>query len=183
MSKVILFNMVSLDGFFETLNGDIDWHTVDEEFNDFAANQLDSAEGLIFGRVTYQLMESYWPTPGAVADDPLIAEKMNALPKLVVSRSLEKAAWNNSRLVKDIAGEIRQLKQQPGRDWLIFGSASLAAGLIAGNLIDEFRIMVAPVVLGKGRTLFEDLHPPLSLKLLSTRTFGNGNVLLVYKPG
>lgn len=181
--KIILFNMVSLDGFFAGPGGEIDWHRVDEEFNEFAIQQLNATDGLIFGRITYQMMASFWPTPLALQDDPIVAEKMNTLPKLVASRTLQTVAWNNARLFKaDVTQEIATLRQQPGRDLFIFGSANLAATLIQNGLIDEYRLMVNPVVLGSGRPLFQGVHPPLYLQLLWTKTFQNGNVLLVYRP-
>ena len=183
MRKVILFNMVTLDGFFEGSNGEIDWHNVDEEFNEFAVDQVNAADGLIFGRVTYELMASYWPTPAAQADDPIVAEKMNTMPKIVFSRTLKTVEWNNTRLVKgDTVKEISELKQQPGKDLLIFGSADLASTLTNLGLIDEYRIMVNPVVLGKGKPLFKDIKGKLNLRLLRTRNFSNGNVLLYYEP-
>lgn len=183
MSKVILFNMVTLDGFFEGPNGEIDWHNVDEEFNEFAVDQVETADGLIFGRVTYELMASYWPTAAAQAADPIVAEKMNTMPKIVFSRTLDKVEWNNTRLVKgDAAEEISELRQQPGKDLLIFGSAGLASTLTNLGLIDEYRIMVNPVVLGKGNPLFKDIKEQLNLRLLRTRNFSNGNVLLYYEP-
>lgn len=182
MRKLILFNMVTLDGFFEGPNHDINWHTVDEEFNDFAIQQLDGAGGLIFGRVTYQLMESYWPTTGAVRDDPQVAGRMNALPKYVFSKTLDRAEWNNTRLVSGDAGEeIRRLKQQPGGDLFVFGSANLARTLVKDNLIEEYRLMFSPQALGRGTPLFQALTSPLRLALLIARPFKNGNVLLTYQ--
>ena len=131
MRKVFLFNRVTLDGFFEGPNHDITWHNVDEEFNEFAIAQLNEIDTLLFGRVTYQLMASYWPTELAIESDPIVAEKMNELPKVVFWRTLENVEWNNSRLVKDNAAEeISNLKQQPGKDIAVFGSADLAASLI-----------------------------------------------------
>jgi dihydrofolate reductase len=128
-------------------------------------------------------MASYWPTPAAQADDPMVAEKMNTMPKIVFSRTLDKVEWNNTRLVKgDAVKEISELKQQPGRDLLIFGSADLASNLTNLGLIDEYRIMVNPVVLGKGNPLFKDIKEKLNLRLLRTKTFSNGNVLLYYEP-
>src|SRR5215208_1487069 len=105
MRKIILFNMVTVDGFIAGPKGNIDWHQVDDEFNEFALEQGQSAGGLIFGRVTYQLMANYWPTPAAVQDDPQVAAMMNAIPKIVVSRTLETAEWNNTRLLKGNLGE------------------------------------------------------------------------------
>jgi dihydrofolate reductase len=183
MRKVILFDMATLDGFFAGPNGEIDWHRVDEEFNEFAIAQLDSADGLLFGRVTYQGMASYWPTDMARTNDPIVAGKMNTLPKIVFSRTLDKVEWNNTRLVKgNVEEEISKLKQQPGQDWLLFGSADLASTLTNLGLIDEYRIMVNPVVLGSGQPLFKGMKEKLNLKLTSAKTFRNGNVLLCYQP-
>ncbi len=183
MGKIILFNMVTLDGFFAGPNEEIDWHHVDGEFNEFAIAQLNSAGGLLFGRATYQGMASYWPTDMARTNDPVVADKMNTLPKIVFSKTLERADWNNTRLVKgNVAEEISKLKQQPGRDWLLFGSADLASTLTHLGLIDEYRVMVNPVVLGSGKPLFKDVEDRLNLKLVSTKAFRNGNVLLCYEP-
>jgi dihydrofolate reductase len=183
MRKVFLFMMVTLDGFFEGPDHEIDWHNVDEEFNEFAIGQLNEVDALLFGRVTYQGMASYWPTPFAKENDPIIADKMNTIPKIVFSKTLDKVEWNNSRLVKEnIAEEVSQLKQQQGRDLAIFGSANLAVSLLQMGFIDELRIMVNPVVLGNGKPLFTGIHDRLNLKLIKTRTFRSGNVLLYYQP-
>lgn len=183
MRKVFMFNMVTLDGYFEGPNQGIDWHNVDEEFNEFAAEQLSTIGVILFGRVTYQGMASYWPTPFAIENDPVIAAQMNSFPKIVISHTLDKAEWNNTRLIKDnVAEEICRLKQQPGKDLAIFGSANLTASLMQMGLVDEFRIMVNPIVLGKGTPLFKGISQPLKLKLIKTRTFGSGNVLLYYQP-
>lgn len=181
--KVILFNMVTLDGYMAGPGGNIDWHNVDEEFNQFAIAQLDEVGALLFGRVTYELMAGYWPTPAAIADDFEVANKMNELPKVVFSRTMDNAAWQNTQLVKGDAFEtVSQLKQQPGKDLFVFGSADLAASLIEHGLVDEFRVMVNPVVLGRGLPLFQRIQQPLKLKLLKTKLFQNGNVLLYYQP-
>jgi dihydrofolate reductase len=183
MRKLFVFNMVTLDGFFEGPNQDISWHNVDAEFNEFAAEQLDTIGVIVFGRVTYLGMASYWPTPLAIEEDPVIAAKMNGVSKIVISHTLDKADWNNTRLIKDnVAEEITRLKQQPGKDLAIFGSANLTASLMQMGLIDELRIMVNPVVLGKGTPLFQDVSQPLKLKLIKMRTFNSGNVLLYYQP-
>lgn len=184
MRKLILFNMISLDGLFCGPNGDLEWHRVDDEFNDFAIQQLDSAGGLIFGRVTYEMMAAFWSSEYALQTDPDVARRMNAMPKIVASRTLESAGWNNTRLVKtDITAEIFRLKQQEGGDLFVFGSANLAATLMREGLIDEYRLMVNPVVLGAGRSLFEGLDQPLEFELSWSRVFNNGNVLLVYRVG
>ncbi|HEX3640783.1 MAG TPA: dihydrofolate reductase family protein [Ktedonobacteraceae bacterium] len=183
MRKVIVSMMVTLDGFFAGPNGEIDWHVVDDEFNEYADDFLSSVDTLLFGRVTYQLMADYWPSPSATTDDPIIADKMNQLHKIAFSKTLEKVEWNNSRLVKgNITEEIAKLKQQPGKDMAIFGSGSIVSTLTQLGLIDEYRIMVNPVVLGNGKPLFKDIHDKLNLKLLRTKTFRSGNIMLCYQP-
>ena len=183
MRKLFSFNMVTLDGFFEGPDHDISWHNVDAEFNEFAIEQTSAVDALLFGRVTYRLMANYWPTPAAIENDPIVAGLMNRLPKIVFSRTLEKAEWNNTRLIRDrIAEEMLKLKQQPGDDLALFGSANLMSALMQLDLIDEHRIMVNPVILGSGNPLFKRTNDKLNLKLIKTRTFGNGNVLLCYQP-
>ncbi len=183
MRRLFSFNMVSLDGFFEGPDHDINWHNVDTEFNEFAIEQTSAVDALLFGRVTYQLMANYWPTPAAIEDDPVVASLMNRLPKIVFSRTLKKAEWNNTRLIRDhVAEEISKLKQQPGKDLALFGSANLMSTLMQLDLIDEHRIMVSPVILGSGNPLFKNTQDKLHLKLVRTRIFVNGNVLLCYQP-
>ncbi len=183
MRKIILQMMVSLDGYFEGPNREIDWHNVDEEFNDLAISFLDTLDTLLFGRVTYELMASYWPSEHARTDDPIVAGKMNSLRKVVVSRTLKSVDWENSTLLNgDFVEEVRKLKQQPGRDIAIFGSSDLAVALMQQRLVDEYRILVNPVILGAGKSLFNGLNGRQSLKLLESRTFRSGNVMLCYKP-
>ncbi len=183
MRKLIAFNMVTLDGFFEGPNHDINWHVVDDEFNQFAIEQTSMFGTILFGRVTYQLMASYWPTPAASTDDPIVAGLMNTLPKVVFSRTLQKAEWNNTRLIKNnIAEEVLKMKQQPGNDLAVLGSANLLSTLMQMDLIDEHWIMVNPVVLGSGNPLFKGVNHQINLKLLKSRTFRSGNVLLYYQP-
>jgi len=175
------FQMVSLDGFFEGSKRELDWHNVDEEFHEFADRQLRAVDTLLFGRVTYQMMASFWPA--ATESDPIIAGKMNALPKLVCSRTLTTVEWNNSKLIKgDLAEEVSKLKKQPGKDIALFGSGAVLSKLMEANLIDEHRIMIAPVLLGAGNPLFKKLEQRQRLKVLRTTAFKSGNVLLVYGP-
>jgi dihydrofolate reductase len=182
MRNLFLFMMVTLDGFFEGPGQSINWHNVDEEFNDFALNQLDEIDTLLFGRVTYEGMASYWPTAVAIENDPIVAGKMNSMPKIVFSRTLQTADWENSRLVKDnIAGEVQRLKEQEGRELAIFGSSDLTTSLLQMGLVDELRIMVNPVVLGQGKRLFEGIDKELHLQLLATTAFRSGNVLMRYR--
>jgi dihydrofolate reductase len=183
MRKVILFMLTTLDGYFEGPMQDISWHHVDAEFNQFAIRQLNHAGALLFGRVTYELMAGYWPTVAATTDDPIVATLMNTLPKIVFSRSLLRADWRNTRLIKDnFTEEILNLKEQAGKDLFIFGSSDLAVSLVQHGLIDEFRIMVNPLLLGGGKPLFAGLQGRLELRLLKTKIFKSGNVLLYYRP-
>ncbi len=183
MRKVIFFMMMTVDGYFEGTHREIDWHNVDEEFNDFAINQLKEVDTLLFGRVTYEMMARYWPTPEARTNDPVVAERMNSIPKIVFSKSLPEVEWENTQLVKEgFAAEITKLKHQPGKDLIIFGSSDLAVTFIQYGLLDEVRVMVNPVILGRGKTLFKGINDRLRLQLLRTRVFHSGNVLLYYEP-
>ena len=185
MRKLVVFSQVTLDGYFADVNGDISWahkDNKDAEWKTFVDNNAAGGGVLVFGRITYELMASYWPTPFALGNDPVVAERMNNLPKLVFSRTLDKASWNNSTLVKGgVVAEIRKLKNEPGKDMAILGSGSIVSQLAPERVIDEYQIVVNPVVLGRGRTMFDGIMEKLTLKLTRTRTFGNGNVLLCYE--
>ena len=186
MRKLVVFNQVTLDGYFADLNGEMGWahkDASDTEWNAFVEENAKGGGQLLFGRITYEHMASFWPTPYAVENIPVVAERMNALPKVVFSRTLDKASWENTRLVKgDMAAEIRKMKKEPGEHMAILGSGSIVSQLASEGLIDEYQIVVNPIVLGKGRTLFDGIKAKLTLKLASTRTFANGNVLLCYEP-
>lgn len=186
MRRLMVFNQVTLDGYFAGENGDISWaHKVakDPEWTSFVEGNAKGEGVLVFGRVTYDLMASYWPTPAALKNDPVVAKRMNEATKVVFSRTLDKASWNNTKLVKgNPAAEMRKMKKEPGHDMVIFGSGTIVSQLAQEGLIDEYQIIVVPVVLGKGRTMFEGLKAQISLKPTRTRTFGNGNVLLNYVP-
>ena len=184
MRKVIMFNLITLDGYFEGVKKwDIAWHQVDDEFNEFSIEQLGKAGGVIFGRVTYQGMASYWSTPTAIKDDPKVADLMNSITKYVFSNTLDKVEWNNTQIIKgDAVVELKKLKQQPGNDLFIFGSADLSSTFTKNNLIDEYRLIVNPIVLGAGNPLFKNNGDMLKLILLNTKPFHNGNVLLYYQP-
>ena len=184
MRKLGVFNMVSMDGYFTDMNGDMSWaHKNDAEWNAFVQGNASGGGVLLFGRITYELMAGFWPTPFAIENMPVVAERMNNLQKVVFSKTLDNVSWNNTKLVKDgPAAEIRKMKQEPGEGMAILGSGSIVSQLAQEGLIDEYEIVVNPVVLGKGRTMFDGIKEKLALKLTKTRTFGNGNVLLCYEP-
>lgn len=184
MRKLGAFEMVSLDGYFVDANGDMSWaHKQDPEWNAFVGGNASGGGSLLFGRVTYELMASFWPTPAAMERAPAVAEGMNNMPKAVFSRTLDRASWQNTKLVKgDLAAEVRRMKKEPGPDMAILGSGSIVSQLARAGLIDEFQIVVNPIVLGKGKTLFEGVEEKIALKLTKTRAFGNGNVVLYYEP-
>jgi dihydrofolate reductase len=176
--KVIVSNLVSLDGFFEGPNRELDWFVFDEELAAYSKELLRSVDTLLFGRVTYQHMAAYWPT----APKEEIAERMNSLHKIVFSRTLESPRWNNSRLTRNNpAEEILKLKQMPGQDMAILGSASLATSLLKGGLIDEYRVILNPVLIGSGNPVFNGMKERLKLKLPKTRLLGSGVVVLYYQ--
>jgi dihydrofolate reductase len=177
MRKVLWQMMMSLDGFMEGPNRELDWHVVDEDSARFVAEMENQIDTIVFGRVTYQMMAAYWPT----STEPE-ARMMNELPKVVFSRTLKKVEWNNSRLVKgDVAEEIARLKQQPGKDMAMFGSSDLASTFMRLRLIDEYRIFVNPVVLGSGGPMFKDIKGRIALKLAKTQTLSSGVVILYYQ--
>ena len=186
MRRLTVFNHVSLDGYFVDANGSMSWAktgTKDAEWNAFVAENAKGDSPLLFGRVTYELMASFWPTPMADQHDPVVAERMNKLPKVVFSRTLDKASWSNTKLVKgDMVAEMRKMKKEPGEDMVILGSGSVVSQLAQEGLIDAYQVVVNPIVLGKGRTMFDGVKEKLNLKLTRTRAFGNGNVFLCYEP-
>jgi len=137
MRRIITSNLVSLDGYLAGPGGDLSWHTVNDEFFRYAEDTLNSAGTLLFGRITYDLMASYWPTETVKKNDPVIAGKMNGLPKILFSKTLERADWENTTLFNsDLKKNIRQLKQQPGKDIVVLGSGTIVSALTQTDLID-----------------------------------------------
>jgi dihydrofolate reductase len=184
MRKLIAFESVSLDGFFKDANEDMSWaHKQDPEWNAFVAGNSQGDGALLFGRMTYEMMASFWPTPAAREMAPAVAEGMNRMPKFVCSRSLGSASWQNTTLLPgDAAMQVRRIKSEPGPDLAILGSGRLVSSLVQAGLIDELQIVVVPIVLGRGTTLFAGVGERIPLKLASTRAFANGNVVLYYEP-
>jgi dihydrofolate reductase len=186
MRKLIAFNHITLDGYFVGPSGDFSWAhkgSDDREFSAFVASNAGGEGQLLFGRVTYELMASYWPTAIADKHDPTVAKGMNSMSKVVFSKSLKQASWNNTKLIKgDLVSEVRKLKSETGPGMTILGSGSIVAQLALQNVIDEYQMILDPVALGKGRSMFEGIQEQLSLKLTKTRTFANGKVYLCYEP-
>lgn len=177
--------MVSLDGYFEAPGHDLSWHHVDEEFNDFAVNQMQEADTILFGRRTYQLMESFWPSKEGREGDPQVAKLMNETPKVVVSKSLQEVTetniWKHVRLINaNFKDQIKKLKKEKGGNIILLASSNLCVSLLKWGLLDEIRIMINPIVIGKGTPLFEGIDDKVTLKLTKTRVFKTGNVLLTY---
>jgi dihydrofolate reductase len=184
MRKLIVFNQVSVDGYFVDATGDMSWaHKDDPEWNAFASENASGGGELVFGRVTYEMMASFWPTPQAMQMLPVVAKGMNQSPKIVFSRTLDKASWDNTRLINgDIVARVRELKKETGPGMAILGSGSIVSQFAQADLIDEYQIVTNPIVLGGGRTMFEGVKQKLHLKLADSRPFRNGNVLLRYEP-
>ena len=184
MRKIILMMSVSLDGFFEGPDRQLDWQLVDAELHGHFNEWLATAGAFLDGRVTYELMAGFWPTadqdPAATATVIEFAAIWRDMPKIVYSRTLEQAGWN-ATIVRDVVpAEILDLKAQPGGD-LVLGGANLAASFIRHDLIDEYRFYVQPVVIGQGRPLFQAPDVRINLRLAETRAFGSGVVLLRYE--
>jgi dihydrofolate reductase len=182
MGKLGMYNFITLNGYFKGQGGDISWHVHGEEENAFAAEMLGLGDILLFGRITYEMMASYWPTEFAIKNDPVVAKSINMAEKIVFSTTLQKADWNNTRLMsKDIVEEVRMLKEVHGKNMTILGSGSIVNQFAEKGLIDEYQFMIDPVILGSGAVLFEGIKKNLSFKLVGTRTFKSGVVLLNYQ--
>jgi len=163
-------------------NGEIDWFLWNEETAQYAKDLAKSIDTILFGRVTYELMANFWPTPAADSEDPVITQYMNDTAKIVFSKTLEKADWKNTRVIREInSEEILKMKQQPGKNMVIYGSGGLVSSLTQLGLIDDYRIFVNPVILGQGKPLFKDLKDRHKLKLINSTIFKNGVVLLHYQ--
>lgn len=175
-----MFNMLSIDGFFEGPNHNIDWHTVDDEFNAMAKQQQQEFDTLLFGNTTYTLFEEYWPkelvAPETSDDDRVIAKQIDDKKKYVVSKTRKEVNWNNAEILSgDVVEEVKKLKESEGGTIMIYGSGMLVRALTDAGLIDEYRIIISPVILGKGTNLFEGTQMK-KLKLIKSQSFGNGNV-------
>jgi len=183
MRKLVIFNFTTLNGYFEGPGGDISWHRPGEEEGRFAADSVGQGGVLLFGRITYEHMVSYWPTPQAMQQMPDVAKGMNKAEKIVFSRTLKKTDWENTRIIDgDLITAVQQLKQTPGKDMCVLGSGSIITQLADAGLIDEYQFMVDPVALGAGTPTFKGLKKKLDLKLKSSKIFKSGVILLSYQP-
>lgn len=183
MRRIIAFENVTLDGFMAGPNGEIDWAIRDEEVTENSRGGQYSTDMFLFGRVTYDMMASFWPTPAGKSANQVFADSLNNTPKAVFSTTLQKADWQPTEVIKELTTEeVLKLKQRPGKDILIFGSGTLIEQLTNLGLIDEYQLMVNPVILGKGKPLFKGIKDRIHLKLVNTKTFNSGIVLLQYQP-
>ena len=180
MRRVVLQMGVSLDGFVAGPGGALDWGlpSEHEDVTAWKAESVRQAGARIMGRVTYEQMAAHWPSATGAYAAP-----MNDIPKVVFSRTLEKAGWADTRIARgDLAGEIPRLKREPGNDVIVHGGATFVQALSRLSLIDEYRLVIQPVALGNGLPLFRDLPAPLRFELAEARTFPHGTVIHVYRP-
>jgi len=183
MRKVSVFNFITLNGYFQGADGDISWHRHEADTGKYSDEKSQMGNTLLFGRVTYQQMASFWPTPAAQQMQPVTADGMNKAEKIVFSRTLKKADWNNTRLIKeDLVTAVRKLKNEPGSDITILGSGSIVTQLADAGLIDAYGFMIDPVALGEGVPLFRGMKNKLDLKLTSSNVFKSGVIMVTYEP-
>lgn len=186
MRNVVLFMHVSLDSFVAGPNGEMDWINIDDEMFDYAGKQTDEADTALYGRVTYQMMESYWPTagdkPNASKHDKQHSAWYNKVAKVVVSKTLQQENLKNTIIISDnIPAEIIKLKQVTGKNILMFGSPAVGHTLMAENLVDDYWLFVNPVLLGQGIPMFKNIKEKTKLQLVESTTFKSGVVSLHYK--
>jgi dihydrofolate reductase len=186
MRHLIFFMHTSLDGFVAGVNGEMDWINVDDEIFDFVATMTDQADAALYGRVTYEMMQSYWPTagekPNATKHDKEHSAWYNKVPKIVLSKTINETGLHNTRIIADqLSANINELKQQDGKDILIFGSPGASQSLLNEGLIDGFWLFVNPIILGKGMPLFKNISGTTKLKLVESITFTCGVIALHYE--
>jgi len=192
--RIVMFNQVSADGFFSDPQGGLDWVVSDPEIHAHAVDGMPQTDTILFGRKTYELFASFWPHAlddldasgphGSRKRDPAfsaMANWLNDTRKLVFSKSLKAASWHNSHVSALDPQRISALKREPGQDLLLFGSGSIVSQLSQHGLIDEYRFVVCPLLLGKGKTLLGDLSVPVNLRLVGAKPFSSGNVMLTYR--
>lgn len=182
MAKLLVFNFVTVNGLYKGSYDDISWHRHGEEEGEYSMESLRKENILVFGRITYQMMESYWANHLTLQTNPVVAQTMNENEKIVFSRTLQKAEWNNTRLFSDnLLDNIKKLKQESTKDLAILGSGSLVNQLTNEGLVDEYQLMVDPIALGEGTPLFKGITQKLELRLTQSRVFKSGVVVLTYE--
>lgn len=183
MRQLKVLNWVTVDGFIAGANGETDWFVWDSEIETFYQEQQNKIDCIIYGRETYETMSQYWPNSEAKSELPSIVDHMNNTQKIVFSKSLDKANWNNTKIERDITKEqILSIKQESGKDIVIYGSGTIITQLSELELIDEYLLMINPVILGAGKPLFPNQTDRLKLNLTETQKFSCGSVLNTYKP-
>lgn len=183
MRKLIVYNWLSLDGFIDGPNHEIDWFSFDDEIVKSNKAFFDTIDTMFFGKTTYELMVSFWPTEKSKDDDPEVIEMMNTTKKVVFSTTLDKVEWNNTSLIKENVEEtVKKMKQSEGKDIVILGSGKLVSSFTKLRLIDEFKFIVSPVVLGKGTPEFTGINERVKLNLINSKSFPSGGVMLTYEP-
>lgn len=183
MRKMIVSNYVTLDGLLSGPDDETDWFRWNEETERYAKDLMKSIDTIVFGRVTLELMARYWPTPESAGEDRTIREFMNNTEKVAFSKTLKEIEWNNTKIISDVSIEtVMKLKNQPGKDIVIYGSGNLVGELAGLDLIDDYRLFVNPVILGMGKRAFGDNTKILEFELIETTAFANGVVVLRYLP-
>lgn len=184
MREIYAFLFTSLDGYHADRSGGLDWFRAGDEVEEYSRSQAGTIDTIVMGRRTFEMMAGYWPAEEGYRDDPVVAEFMNGLPKIVASRTLTTHTWGPTTFVADdVAGRLAQEKAKPGKDIAIFGSSTLVSDLLGTGVIDELRVLVSPVVLGAGRPVFAGATGPVPLRRTAVRELADGNVLLTYRPG
>lgn len=182
-----MFESLTLDGYFTGKDGDLSWShgpaQQDPEWMEFVSGNASGGGALLFGRVTFEMMRSFWPTPQAAKDMPKVAKAMNEMPKFVVSKTLKQPDWQNTTILSgDLVEDVMRLKASDGPNLTILGSGRVVSRLAATGLVDSYQFVLIPVAIGVGRPLFEDMHQPLALQRVDSRSFRNGNVVVTYAP-
>lgn len=199
LRRIVMFNRVSADGYFAGADGNLDWVVQDEALNEegASASRSPGSGTILFGRRTYEMFESFWPqfddegsspvpdphAPKASQELRAMATFINDATKVVFSRTRDQVTWRNSRLVRELdPHQIEAMKREPGKDMLIFGSGSIVSQLTEHGLVDEYQFVVSPVLIGRGRSLLDNLSKSVRLNLVEAKTYPTGNVMLRYEP-
>lgn len=184
MRKLTVFNFITLNGFYKGEDNDTSWHRHGEEEGRYSVEAMKGESILLFGRTTYEMMASWWPTPMAAEAYPEVARGMNSAEKIVFSNLIEDPKWSNTKVMSgDIAEKLRAMKQQPGKDLTILGSGTIVSLFADAGLIDEYQIMLDPVVLSTGTSIFNGIRNGFRLELTDTKIFKSGTIVLTYRHG